>query len=221
MPPIVRISGPVGGSGPPPPFAATLVGLAPTPLEIGADLVNPTFNAFYAPGAPTTADLTDSDGFPLQNVVASINPITRPNTYTHNPIGATAVFTLTADNGGPVSVSNVTYTWLPRVFFGLSLNPGPFTEAEIEALAGSALASVYQRVFTVAPVAQYVVYAFPAAFGNPGLLDWQIGPFPGGFIQAADVLVTANTPGAPANLYHVWRSFNLLTGTPNVTVTLS
>jgi hypothetical protein len=221
VPPIFRVLGP--GVSPPPAFDAQLVGLAPTPLEIGADLVSPTFNASYS-AVPTFAELSDDIPNAPQNVIGVPNPITRPFTYQKLLNGETVVFTLTANNGGPNSTPQVTYTWLPRVYWGLTANPGgPYTEGDVEALGNSALATGRARVFTLSPVNEYIVYAWPDGYGNANPLDFMIGPFPGGFVEdsGSPLLITANTPGAPAQLYRVWRSTNLLTGTPTVTVTVS
>ncbi|MCC6752053.1 MAG: hypothetical protein IT371_30655 [Deltaproteobacteria bacterium] len=218
MPPILRISGVLGG-GAPPSFSCTLTGIPATPLEIGAQLINPTFNASYS-GVPVAASISDTEGNPPQNVLAVPNPITRPFTYQKNGNGQTVTFTLTANDGGPPAVSNVVYTWLPRVFFGVSAL-ATLTEAQIEALAGSALASSYPRSFTTSPTAQYVYYAWPASFGNATPLSFQTPPpFPGGWVEMAGspISITANTAGAPTQNYRVWRTVNLLTAVSVLTV---
>jgi len=198
----------------PPGFSNALAGVTPSPLEIGAQLVSPLFNATYFNGTPTTSDLSDSDAFPVQNVVGVPNPITRPHTYQKALTGQTTVFTLTSDIGGPSFVSNVTYTWLPRVYWGLGPD-GLSTEADIEGLSNSALAASYLRQFVLnAGPAQFMYYAFPSAFGTPTFF---VNNFEGGFIlQAAAVPVTANTPGAPVNAYDLWKS--VLPGLGNTTV---
>ena len=77
----------------------------------------------------------------------------------------------------------------------------------IEALANSQLAP--DRTLSVpstAPVFQYIYAAFPSSYGPATALDFQFGAFPGGFQLVGTVSVTANTPGAPAQNYDLWRS---------------
>lgn len=188
----------------PPGFSVGLQGLTPSPLEIGAQLSSPQFNATYNNGVPTSATLSDNVPNAPQNVLAVPNPLTMPFNYSENAIGATRTFTLTADDGSGPESDNVTYTWLPRVYFGVGPN-GLSTEADIEALPDSALAASFARTFQATPgVGEHIYYAFPASFGTPTFF---VNNFQGGFIlQAAGVNVTANTPGAPVNAYDLWKS---------------
>jgi hypothetical protein len=97
-------------------------------------------------------------------------------------------------------------TWFPGVYYGVDANPGLGTEADIEGLSNKNLQGDKALSTTLAPVLQYIYYAFPTTF-PANVLDFQFGAFPGGFIQTvASVNVTANTPGAPVLTYQLWRS---------------
>lgn len=210
--PIIGISGlaTVGGGGGS--FSATLAALFATVLEIGAILLNPQFNASYV-GVATSAALADDQGNGPVNVLGVPNPLTYPFAEQKNGINDAVVFTLAASDGVTPSNPQVTALWQPRVYFGVDANPALATEADIEGLTSSALAPNKGRTFVESPAGEYIYYAFPVAY-PAAALDFQIGPFPGGFIQTvASVPVTANTPGAPAFPYQIWRSTNLLTGT--------
>jgi hypothetical protein len=225
--PVLIGAGPVGGSGPAPPtgIQVALASVGATVLEIGAQSVNPTFNQTESNvTAPITVrTLADNDGNPAQNILGLPNPLTMPFSYQKNPIGSTVQFTGSATDSAPSSDSDqVNYTWLPRVWYGLSVNPGLTTEAQIEALANSALQSDKGLTYNVVgAVNEYVYYAWPQVYGAYAPLDFQIGPFPGGFIDqlsGGTVNLTANTPGAPTNAYVLARSTNPLTGSFTVTV---
>ncbi len=212
-----------GGAAPPAGFTASLTGLFATPLEIGANLISPTFTASYSPVATETfAELSDDDGNPTQNIRGFPNPVTMPFTYTRTTIGGTVTWTLTANDGGPNDTDQVTATWLPAVYRGVDASAALSTEADIEGLATKALASDKTGTFIFSPVTQYIYIAFPQAYNPTSPFDFVVNGFPGGFIlQASGVNVTANTPGAPALLYDLWRSTFQLTGTPNVTVVVN
>jgi hypothetical protein len=225
--PIVEIASPVGGGGPPPPtgIVVTLGAVGGTTFEIGDQSVNPAFNMSESGVTPpiTVRTLADNDGNPTQNVLGLPNPLTMPFSYQKNPIGSTVQFTGAATDSAPSSDSDVvTFTWRPRVWYGLSVNPALTTEAQIEALANSALQSNKGLTYNVVGAAnEYVYYAWPQVYGAFAPLDFQIGPFPGGFIDqlsGGTVNLTANTPGAPTNAYVLARSTNPLTGNFTVNV---
>jgi hypothetical protein len=195
------------GGGGPGGFSATLASLFASPLEIGAQLINPTFSAAYSPsGTELFAELSDDDGNPAQNVLGLPNPLTMPFTYQESANNTVRTWTLTANDGGPNVTDQVTATWSPRVYWGLNASPSLSTEGDIEGLANSALQSDKALSTSFTPVNEYIYYGFPTAYAASPL-DFQFGAFPGGFIQVvASVAVTANTPGAPVQTYQLWRS---------------
>jgi len=206
--PMMTWGGPSGAGGGGGGFTATLTPLFGLTLEIGANLISPTFNAIYS-APPTTASLADDDGNPALDVVAVGNPIVMPNPpyiYQELANSTARLWTLTADDGGVPDSSAVTARWYPRVYWDIDANPALATEADIEAMANSSLQGNKALSTTLGPVLQYVYYAFPAVF-PAAPLDFQFGAFPGGFTQVvASVAVTANTPGAPTQNYEIWRS---------------
>jgi hypothetical protein len=192
-------------------FSAALALLAAATIEIGAVLNTPQFNATYSPvGTEVFAELSDDDGNPVQNVLGVLNPVTRPHNYTKTAVGAQVIFTLSANDGVNADTDQVIATWFPRVYFGVNALGTLSTEADIEGLSGSSLQGNKALSYLFTANNEYVYYAFPASF-PAALLDFQIGPFPGGFIQVvASVPVTANTAGAPVLNYQIWRSTNAL-----------
>jgi len=214
--PIVIVSGPVSSGGSPPgSFAVTLTRLSTNPLEIGANLVSPQFNLTDVNAAAPliTRTIQDDDGNPLQDFLGTPDPLTMPFTYSRNAIGATVGFLGTEDDTGGPKTSSQSHLWLPRSFYGVSSNPSLTTEAGIESLPQNSLTTAKAISFTVNPSSEYVYYSWPSIYGAFNALDFQIGPFPGGFVSLGTVSLTANTPGAPTNQYEIARSTNLLTGT--------
>lgn len=190
-------------------ITVTLSYLGTTPLEIGANLVSPTFNAAYSV-TPASASLDDTDGNPAQDVLGVANPITRAFTYQKTANGATVVFTLTAN--GSVTDTDVV-TWRPRTHWGVSAS-ATLTAAQIQALAGSELAPDRPTSFTLAPSNQYLYYAWPTAFGVAVATNFATPPpFTGGWVEmtGSPIAITAATAGAPVQNYYVWRTVNLLT----------
>lgn len=200
----------------PPGWSVTLTPLFALTAEIGAQVINPQFNAVYNNGVPVSASLQDNQGNPVQNILGLPNPVTMPFTYQLNGIGAVATWTLTGDDGGGAANDVATLTFLPRVFWGTGPD-GLSTEGDIEGLANSQLQATRDINFSESPGgADHIYYAFPSAFGAPTFV---VNGFPGGFIlQAAAVPVTANTPGAPTNNYDLWKSVLPGLGPTNVVV---
>ena len=200
----------------PPGFSVTLTPLFASPVEIGAQIISPTFNAFYNNGVPISAVLSDSIPNVPQNVLAVANPLTMPFVYQLNGINTSVLFTLTADDGGGPKIDTTSLLFLPLVYWGTGPD-GLSTEGDIEGLASSNLQATLVNSFTESPgPATFIYYAFPSAFGTPTFV---VNGFPGGFVlEAAAVPVTANTPGAPINNYDLWKSALPGLGTTNVVV---
>jgi hypothetical protein len=212
--PVINWGGPSGAGVAPGGFTATLAALFATTQEIGAILNNPQFNAGYSPAATEAfAELSDDDGNPTQDVLGVLNPITRPHSFSKSAIGAAVTFDLQANDGVNSDGDSVVTTWQPRVYYGVDADPAIVTEAGVEALSESALQGDKALSYEFGATNEYVYYAFPVAY-PAAPLDFQIGPFPGGFILlVASVPVTANTPGAPVLNYQIWRSTNALNTT--------
>lgn len=205
----------IGASPPVPPFTVNLVPLVPLIYELGADVINPTFNLLEggAIGPLILRTVTDDDGNPPQNFLGVPNPVTMPFTYNKAAIGGSVAFDYTADDGsGPVSDIE-TFLWQPRVYFGVAPVPGAVNEAFIEGLSDSELRADrgIDRTGVVWTAAEYLWVAFPQAFNPTVGTDFLVtvggAGFPGGFLlDTAGVSVTPNTPGGVPILYDVWRS---------------
>lgn len=215
--PIVVFTRPsLGGGGPPAVFSVQLTRLFASPQEIGTALVNPQFNVTYNPPATEVTSVLSNtfNGF-TQNLIGLPNPIVYGTTIgpggSASTIGGTVTFTVNASDGVNNASSQQSVQFLPRVYFGVNANPALASEAEIEGLAvgpsgQDPLQSSRAGAFMFSAVNQYVYYAFPSAYGPAGPLNFQIGPFPGGFTFLGTVILTANTTGAPSNSYDIWRS---------------
>lgn len=182
-------------------------------LEVGQQVVTPSFTASYVGGTPNAVTLTDSDGNTPQNVSGTPNAFSSAYSFTKTANSASVSFTLAATSGSESDTSVTSYTWLPRVFYGVGVD-GLATEADIEALASSALASSRARTISVSPGAgEYIYYGFPSSFGTP---TFTVGGFSGGFSLAATANVT-NGYGV-TQTYSLWKSDNPNLGSTTVVV---
>ena len=211
--------GPGGGGGLPAGLSVDLQKITPDPIELGAELTALMFNlvASGAVGPLITRTIADDDGNPVEDVLGDGDPAPTagmPNTYSKTLIGETVVFTGSVDDGTGAVQDQETYTWLPRVFFGVAAIPGGgVNEAFVEGLSDSELRADkgISRNGVAWTATEYLWVAFPAGFNPTALTDFLISVggagFPGGFIlDTAALAITPNTPnGIPAN-YDVWRS---------------
>jgi len=215
-----------GGGGGPSPLSVNLVKLSPDPVEVGADLVNPQFNASKSGGGSLTVfTLADDDGNPVQDILAGSDPRTMPFTYNKSVIGAQVVFTLVGEDGSSVAQDQETHTWLPRVYLGIEPIPGAINEAFVEALAENELRADkgISRTGLTWAAGEYIWVAFPSSFGPASPTDFLISVggsgFPGGMVQvAAGLNVTPNTPSGVPIPYDVWRSTGAGVGVGGVSV---
>lgn len=185
--------------------------------EVGTPLATPSFTASYDE-TPTLAELDDSDGSPTKDVTATPTAFDSDQTFTKVNNNDQVVFTLDAARGAVVDQKQVTIAWQPKVFWGLG-GASILTEAEIEALAGNALASDRDRVFAVnaAGSGDYTWYCFPQSYDPSDAAVFQVGSFAGGFVKVGTVSVT--NPNGVVQNYACWRSDFPQLGSISVTVT--
>lgn len=185
--------------------------------EVGAPIATPAFTASYDE-APTLVELNDSDGSPTKDVTATPTAFNSDQTFTKVINNDQVVFILDAARGAVVDQKQVTIDWQPRVFWGLGA-AGLLTEAEIEALAGNALAPDRDRVFSAnsAGPTDYVWYCFPQGYDPSDAVVFQVGAFAGGFVKVGVVSVT--NPNGVVQNYACWRSDFPQLGSISVTVT--
>lgn len=184
-------------------------------VEVGAIVATPAFTAAYVDGPPDTAVLTDTDGTAPKNVVSTPTAFASNASFTKTVNNASVTFTITATQGSESDTSTAAYAWRPRVFYGVAA-AGVDTEAEVEVLPSSALASSRAATLVVAPgAAQYIYYAYPASYGAA---TFTVGGFEGGFDLITATLSITNANGVTQD-YRVYRSTNANLGSTTVTVT--
>ena len=184
--------------------------------DLGQSVVSPAFTAAYN-RPPAAAVLTDTDGNPPTDVIATPTSFSSPFSFIRNVFGQSVTFSLTANEaGGPSKVATQAMTWTNRVFFGNAVTPGAYNEAFIEGLPNNPLTTVKGRVFTsTAGATERIYYVLRSAFGTP---NFNVGGFDGGFHLAAAAVSVTNAFGIAEN-YDVWESDNVNLGTIQVTVT--
>lgn len=129
----------------------------------------------------------------------------------------TGTWTIVGTNtNSAVFTSNVTASWRWRMYWGTSSN-ATLTEAQVKALAGSALASGYSSVrsFAAAPL-QYKYVAYPVSFGTATHFTDQSTMLAVPF-EAPFVVSITNSFGVTTN-YNVHRSTNLLGGAISIII---
>ena len=183
--------------------------LSGSSFEIGDSIATPSFAAAYN-RTPDSAVLTDNDGTPAKDVTATPTSFSSDGTFSKTANNASVIFTLTASQAGSPDTAQITFTWRPLVFTGLTANPGPYTEADIEALITQNLASSAAYTGTVAPVNQYSVHAYPATYGPLLPTNFEIGSFGPGDMTEVQVALSITNGFAVTQDYRVARSDNLI-----------
>jgi hypothetical protein len=196
---------------------------APNPGTVtyrrGDQLVGITIAASYVSGPPTSGALVNTLGGSVGG--GDVNPgawtFVAPFAAGSQPanvkrdgadLGADPTWTITLNvNKPPAKSANTIITWTRDVYWGVSSNAGPLTEAQVKALANTALSGTKNRTLTLSPSNEYVYYAFPQAYGAA---TFTLNGFPAAF-NAPDSLSVTNINGITST-YSVYRSTNLLTG---------
>jgi hypothetical protein len=203
---------------------ASFTKTAPNPGTLtyrrGDTLIGTTVAATYTSGPPTTASLSNTLGGSVGG--GDVNPgawtFIAPFASGSQPVnvkrdgsdlGADPTWTIgLSATKIPVRSASVVITWTRDVYWGVSSNAGPLTEADIEALSNTVLSGTKNRTLTLSPANEYVYYSYPAQYGAA---TFTLNGFPAAFETVYTVSVT-NVNGITST-YNVYRSTNLLTGT--------
>lgn len=190
--------------------------VTPSVVEIGATVTNASLTFSYT--RPAEAATIDDGSGP----VALVSPFTSyiaPGPYVKTAINDSVVFTLTANEPGFTSkMTTTSISWQVLVFYGEEVPPGSYTEAFIEGLAGSALASESARTISYnAAAGEKLYYAIPSVFGTPTFTD-AATDFAAGFSMAAAGVSVTNSLGV-TNGYDVWESDQSGLGAVTINVT--
>lgn len=188
----------------------------------GDTLTGTAISATYTNGPPDTAVLNNILGGSVGGgdvnptawtFVAPFSTGTQPTNVKRDGLDAGAdptwTIQLSATKGAVNPTSNIVITWTRDVYWGLSSDAGPLTEAQIEALANTVLSGTRVRSFSLSPANEYVYYSYPDFYGDAA---FTVDGFPGDFQTPYTVSVT-NVNGITST-YRVYRSTNLLTGSP-------
>lgn len=182
--------------------------------EVGQSAATPAFTASYN-RTPTAATLTNNSDAESKNVVGTPTAFASDSTFTKTANNASVTFTLSASEDGEADTATTSIAWRPRVFYGVSAVVID-TEAEIEALASSALQSSRAATISVTPgVGEYIYYVIPSSYGTP---TFTVGGFAGGFSLVASAVSVTNAYSVTQN-YDVWRSDNANLGATSVVIT--
>lgn len=197
-----------------PTFAVSSFAASTPVLEVGATATTPAFTAAYN-RTPDTATLDDDEGSAQKDLVTPFASFASDENFTKTANNDVVQFTLGAVEDGDADAANTNISWQPRTFWGPDVD-GLSTEADIEALANSALDSNRNRTFTVtAGAGEHIYYAFPSAYGTP---VFTVGGFEGGFVLEAPAVSVTNANGVTQN-YDLWKSVQPNLGATTVVVT--
>jgi hypothetical protein len=185
----------------------------PTAREVGQTLASPGFAAAYN-DVPTAASVVDDQGNPSEDVTATPNTFSYLHSYTKTANGATVGFTLSASKGTEGDSRGQSVAWQPRAYRGVGV-AGLHTEADIKALAHTALQSDRTITFTESPGAsQYIYYAYPAVYGAATFF---VDGWEGGF-DLVDAAVSVTNAYGVTQDYRLYKSTNANLGTTTVQV---
>ena len=181
----------------------------PGALEIGAELVTPSFTAAYSL-TPLVATLTDSEGSPAKTVSATPLAFQSDGTFSKDQPLESVTFTLSARGAADPTIVQETFEvpFWPRVFFGVDapLGMGGGDEAFIEALAGSALMGAVDGSFAAnVGTGQRFFWAAPLSLGNPQFVVAN-QPLVGATLVNDAIAVTPNTVNGVPITYQLWQS---------------
>jgi len=186
-------------------------------VEVSDTIATPGFTASYIRTPPTSALLDDSEGTPQKNVTATPVAFNSDGNFQKTSINASVTFTLTATDPltGNSANRNTSISWQPRTHWGVGVD-GLSTEADIKALASSALDNNRNRTFTVNPGAgEHIYYAYPASYGAA---TFTVGGFVGGFVLVSAAISVTNAYGFTTN-YRLYKSVAANLGSTTVVVT--
>ncbi len=205
-------------------FAVSLVAGFVTTKELGDAIANPAFTASYnaAVASATLTDETDTQTVPNPFTAFSYGVDFPARSYVKSSINATHTWTLAAtkSGGAPVRNSTVTAAWRPRVFYQERV-PAAYTEAFIEGMSGSALASALGRTiaYGAGGGTKKLYYCIPSAFGSPTSFKDAATLIAVPFTRVATAVAVTNAFGVVvAGGYDVWESDNFLTNAVSVIV---
>lgn len=138
----------------------------------------------------------------------------RSKSYTGKSVKSNAIIKLTVTDERDTNVSRqVTISFQPKVYYGVSSDPNGLDSPAINALTG-VLASNRARTFSAdAGEGEYIVYIIPSSFGDP---TFNVGGFDGGFKKTKTIEHT-NASGYAQN-YDIWQSVQPALGNTSVTV---
>lgn len=182
----------------------------PADVEIGTQVVNPSFTAAYS-ASPTSVTLTNDANAESKDVSATPNAFASDQTYQQTTPNAQVAWTLTASDGSGSDTAQETKTWRARLFVGWTTNPGPYTEADILALNELTNGLDPDALFdlTLSPTnggaGAYLVAAYHDAFNGAVPTDFEIGTFGNGDVTEIQTGVVMTVPGGSAP-YSVARS---------------
>jgi len=189
-----------------------------TPVEIGTIVASPTIGMSYNNGPPTSASISDNDGNPSTPMVSPFLSVVHPYNF-QKMAPDQVVFQGDATDGVDPDSTNRTLVFQSRHFVFWTINPGPYTEANVlagnqltAALTGNAAFSLTINP-TNPPGGAYLVHVFIDSLGPRVPTQYIIGTsgFPGGMSEVQTGLVMSIPNGTM--LCRVMRS-NLLQEAP-------
>lgn len=170
-----------------------------------------TFSASYTNGPPTSSTITYSGWSNLVMTTPFTSKVSA-QAVNYPAVSGTVVFTLNSSKSAESATQTITHTFVNRIFYGVTTVSSGYTEANVEALAGTDLQDSKSKTFSVSPGAsEYILFAYPTRLGTA---TFTVGGFEGGFQSPVTVSVT-NASGYTEN-YYAYRSTNLNLGSTTV-----
>lgn len=210
-----------------PAFTAFAISGQTTPLEVGASIAtNRTFTWATSNSANVVANqisLVDVTGGGVTIASGLANDGTEATSYPAAPIQKTSATTHTFQINGLNSHAETfsglyTVTWQWRKYYGTSVNAGPLTEVDVEALVSKPLSDAFAGTYAFAS-GGYKYICYPASFGTATTFKDESTNLDVPF-EAPYTLNIANdySPPVPLTSYRVHRSTNILGASINIIV---
>ena len=170
-----------------------------------------SFTASYSNGPPISSTVTFSGWVTPLSMSSPFTSTTSIASVNYPSVAGSVVFTLSSRKGSTTDTETITHNFYNYRFWGVTTVASGYSEANIEALAGSEISNSTTKTFTGA--SEYILWASPTRLGT---VTFTVNGFTGGFQPPETVSIT-NSAGFTEN-YYAYRSTNLNLGSTTVTV---
>jgi hypothetical protein len=183
-----------------------------------------SFTASYTNGTDMTSAHIVHSGWSDLDLSDPFTSVSSAEAVNYPAVGSTLTWTLHAAKGAETDENNTTtVAFYNYIYYGVLAKSSGYDESDIESLTPGAspeLSNTLTRTITLAPSAQYLIYAVPSRIiTEQGEPEFWIGGInqTGGFIKQDPAIEITNSAGCAEN-YDVYSSINPISGSVTIEV---